>query len=200
MARPAPGPNGKRAPRRRAKRFRGPRFRVKYEGKTYTSPMPRLRRSAAVATLGLAMLASSASAAVPSGDGVIELSFTKGDTRNGTKVRLRILGDSIYYHRTIYAAGTTPRTSDQAAPMDIQRQRTLQGVMGELPRYPVFGSCYGEGMRYYLIETDKGKFYRSVPEQTGKCYLDEPSIFGLFEDLDDLLTPPGDPKAPNPAT
>jgi hypothetical protein len=162
--------------------------------------MPRLRLSVAAAALGLALFASCPSAAVPSGDGAIELSFTKGDTRNGTKVRLRILGDSIYYHRTIYAAGASPRESDQTAPMDIQRQRTLQGVMGELPRYPVFGSCYGEGMRYYLVETDKGKFYRSVPEQTGKCYLDEPSIFGLFEDLDDLLTPPGDPKATTPAS
>ena len=156
--------------------------------------MSRLPHSAGAAlALGLA-LASAPSAAVSSGDGAIELSFTKGDTHNGTKVRLRILGDSIYYHRTIYSADASPRESEQAAPLDIQRQRTLQGVMGELPRYPVFGSCYGEGMRYYLVETDKGKFYRSVPEQAGKCYLDEPSIFGLFEDLDDFLSPPGDPK------
>ncbi len=141
------------------------------------------------------MLAEPSSAATrPSGDSAIELSFTKGDTHNGTRVRLRILGDSIFYHRTLFAPGSAPRESDQALVLDIQRQRTLQGVMGELPRYPAFGSCYGEGMRYYLVETDKGKFYRSVPEQTGKCYLDEPSIFSLFEDLDDLLAPPGDQK------
>jgi hypothetical protein len=138
--------------------------------------------------------ASPLAAAKPPGNGAIELSFTKGDTHNGTRIRLRILGDSIYYDRTSYSPGAAPRESEQALALDIQRQRTLQGVMGELPRYPAFGSCYGEGMRYYMVETDKGKFYRSVPEQTGKCYLDEPSIFSLFEDLDDLLTPPGEPK------
>ena len=158
--------------------------------------MFRLLRSTRPALLlGAALLAESALAATkPPGDGAIELSFTKGDTHNGARIRLRILGDSIFYHRTVYAPGAAPRESEQALVLDIQRQRTLQGVMGELPRYPAFGSCYGEGMRYYLVETDKGKFYRSVPEQTGKCYLDEPSIFSLFEDLDDLLSPPGDPK------
>ncbi|MBW8888408.1 MAG: hypothetical protein JF616_11690 [Fibrobacteres bacterium] len=158
--------------------------------------MFRLLRSARPALLlGAALLAESSPAATkPPVDGAIELSFTKGDTHNGTRIRLRILGDSIFYHRTLYAPGAAPRESEQALLLDIQRQRTLQGVMGELPRYPAFGSCYGEGMRYYLVETDKGKFYRSVPEQTGKCYLDEPSIFSLFEDLDDLLAPPGDLK------
>jgi hypothetical protein len=145
-----------------------------------------------IVALGMALLG--AAAAAPARDGAIELSFIKGDTHNGSKVRLRILGDSIFYHRTLYAPGSAPRESELAAPLDIQRQRTLQGLMGELPRYPVFGSCYGEGMRYYLVETDKGKFYRSLPEQTGKCYLDEPGIFGLFEDLDDLMVPPGENK------
>lgn len=146
------------------------------------------------AVIGLALSAAVPAAPASQGDGAIELSFTKGDTHEGSKVRLRILGDSIFYHRIVYAPGAAPKETEQAVPMDIQRQRTLQGVMGELPRYPVFGSCYGAGMRYYLVETDKGKFYRSVPEQTGKCYLDEPGIFGLFEDLDDLLAPPGSPS------
>jgi hypothetical protein len=155
--------------------------------------MLRLPLSAFPALALCLALAGAAHAGAPA-DGAVELSFTKGDTHNGTKVRLRILGDSIFYHRTVYVPGAAPRESEQALPLDVQRQRTLQGVMGELPRYPAFGSCYGEGMRYYLVETDKGKFYRSVPEQSGKCYLDEPAIFGLFEDLDDLLAPPGENK------
>ena len=121
----------------------------------------------------------------------MELSFIKGDTRDGVKVSLRILGDSIHFRRTVYSPVAAPRESDSAFPLDVQRRRTLEGVMGELPRHPAFGSCFGKGMRYYLVETDQGKFYRSVPEMAGKCYLDEPGIFGLFEDLDDLFAPPG---------
>lgn len=126
--------------------------------------------------------------AVPSG--AVELSFIRGDTRNGVKVSLRILGDSIRYRRILYSPGAAPRQSESVFPLDIQRRRTLAGVMGELPRYPAFGSCFGKGMRYYLVETDTKRFYRSVPERAGRCYLDEPGIFGIFEDLDDLVSPP----------
>jgi hypothetical protein len=156
--------------------------------------MSRLPPPAGIARLAIGLLllgAAHATTPANSADaGAIELSFIKGDTRNGAKVRLRILGDSIYYHRTQYSPDAPPRTTEQAAPLDIQRERTLKILMGELPRYPTFGSCYGKGMRYYLVDTGKGKFYRSIPERAGKCYLDEPGIFGLFEDMDDLLTPP----------
>jgi hypothetical protein len=49
-------------------------------------------------------------------------------------------------------------------------------------------------MRYYMVETAEGRFYRSLPERAGKCYLDEPGIFSLFQDLDDLVAPPMDPE------
>jgi hypothetical protein len=159
-------------------------------------PLPGIARAAFV----LALFGTAHASAPADGAAALELSFIKGDTRDGTKVRLRILGDSIYYRRIVYAPGSAPRISDQALPLDIQRERTLKGLLGELPRYPAFGSCFGKGMRYYLVETGAGKFYRSVPERAGKCYLDEPGIFGLFEDLDDLLAPPGVPQDELPAS
>jgi hypothetical protein len=141
--------------------------------------------------LGLLLLGT-AHASPADLSGPVELSFIKGDTRDGSKVRLRILGDSIQYHRTLYVPDAPPRSTDQTFPLDIQRERALKVLMGELPRYPVFGSCYGKGMRYYLVDTGRSKFYRSLPENAGKCYLDEPGIFNLFEDLDDLIAPPAD--------
>lgn len=163
--------------------------------------MPRLRFASGIALLALGLLFSgTALAATPSAPiDSVELSFIKGDTRDGTRVRLRIQGDSIYYHLTRYSPEAAPQTSEQALPLDIQRNRTLKGLMGELPRYPSFGSCYGKGMRYYMIDTGKDKFYRSLPEHAGKCYLDEPGIFALFEDLDDLLAPPTNTPEDDPS-
>jgi hypothetical protein len=157
--------------------------------------MSRLRFPAGIASLALSLSLLGTAHAITQANGVgaVELSFIKGDTRDGSKVRLRILGDSIYFHRTVYSPDAPPQITDQAARLDIQRERTLKILMGEIPRYPTFGSCYGKGMRYYLVDTGKGKFYRSVPEHAGKCYLDEPGIFGLFDDLDEILTPPSSP-------
>ena len=157
--------------------------------------MPRFPSLAGLvwACLGLSTLGNTPANPPPAGDG-LELSFIQGDTRKGTQVKVRILGDSIYFRRTIYSPGATLQILDETAPLDVQRQRTLNGVLGELPRYPSFGSCYGKGMRYYLVETGKGRFYRSVPEHAGKCYLDEPGIFSLFEDIDDLLAPLAPPE------
>jgi hypothetical protein len=78
-------------------------------------------------------------------------------------------------------------------PLNAHRRMALKGVLGDLPHYPVFGSCFGKDMRYYMVETESGKFYRSLPERSGKCYTDQPGIWSLFQDLDDLLAPPGDP-------
>lgn len=154
--------------------------------------MSRLAPRAGIAPLALGLLLFGMAHVSSPAAGAIEMTFTKGDTRDGTKVRLRILGDSIHYHRTLYAPDAPPQSTDQTIPLDIQRERTLKVLMGEIPRYPIFGSCYGKGMRYYLVDTGTSKFYRSVPANAGKCYLDEPGIFNLFEDLDDLLSPPTD--------
>jgi hypothetical protein len=122
----------------------------------------------------------------------VTMSFTKGDTRNGSKVTLRILGDSLYYSEVTYYPNAAPLESRKSIILNGHRRKALNGVMGELPRYPSFGSCYGRDMRFYMVETAQGKFYRSVPERSGKCYLDEPGIWSLFQDLDDLLVPPTD--------
>lgn len=138
-----------------------------------------------------ACLAIPAMANASSPEGVI-MSFTKGDTRNGTKVELRILGDSVHYREVTYSPNAAPLESRKTILLNGHRRKALNGVMGELPRYPAFGSCYGRDMRFYMVETAQGKFYRSVPERSGKCYLDEPGIWSLFQDLDDLLRPPED--------
>ena len=80
-----------------------------------------------------------------------------------------------------------------------QRRRALLGVMGELPRYPSFGTCFGKDMRFYMVETEAGKFYRSLPERAGKCYVDEPGIWSLFQDLDELVAPPTEPEYREPS-
>jgi hypothetical protein len=120
-----------------------------------------------------------------------EMSFTKGDTREGSRIRLRIVGDSVYYHRTEYHESKAHETY-QVIRINAARQGALKRVMGQVPRYRVFGSCWGEGMRYYMIDTPQGKFYRSVPESAGSCFADEPGIFSLFDDIDTLLEPPLD--------
>jgi hypothetical protein len=122
---------------------------------------------------------------------VTEMTFTKGDTREGSQVKLRFVGDSVYYHRTEYHASKA-RETYQAIRINAARQGALKRVLGELPRYRVFGSCWGEGMRYYLLDTPEGKFYRSLPESSGGCYSDEPGILSLFDDIDTLLEPPLD--------
>lgn len=160
----------------------------------WSSNIPRRLFAAGLFLLG------AAHAAMAAGNGDIVLSFLKGDTREGSKVELRIRGDSVEYNRTVYSPGASPARDSRRVYLGIQRRRTLAEVMGELPRYPAFGSCFGAGMRYYLVETDKGRFYRSLPESAGKCYPDEPSVFSLFEDLDDLLAPPAEREAGAPAS
>jgi hypothetical protein len=131
----------------------------------------------------------------PPQPGPVEMSFMKGDTRNGSKVHLRIVGDSLFFRETTYSTDADPLESNKTILLHGQRRRALMGVMGELPRYPSFGSCYGKDMRFYMVETAEGKFYRSLPERAGKCYTNEPGIWSLFQDLDDLLAPPADPAS-----
>lgn len=121
-----------------------------------------------------------------------ELNFTKGDTREGAKVRIRVIGDSLHYSRTTYAPGRDAIRTSRSGPLDIRRKIALKRIMGDLPQYRVFGSCFGKDMRYYLIDTPSGKFYRSVPGRSGRCYTDEPGIWSLLEDLDTFITPPDD--------
>jgi hypothetical protein len=119
-----------------------------------------------------------------------EMQFTKGDTRKGAKVRIRVLGDSVHYDRTVYEPGRAAVQSSESAPLDVRRRIALRRIMGDLPRFRVFGSCFGEGMRYYMIDGPAGRFYRSVPERSGRCYTDEPGIWSLLEDLDSFISPP----------
>jgi hypothetical protein len=123
----------------------------------------------------------------------VEMSFKKGDTRNGSQIRLRIAGDSLYYSEVTYYPNSNPLETRKAIKLNSVRRKALNEVMGELPRYSPFGTCYGKGMRFYMVETAAGKFYRSLPERSGKCYSEEPDIWSLFQDLDELLTPPEDP-------
>jgi hypothetical protein len=121
-----------------------------------------------------------------------EMAFTKGDTRDGSKIHLRVVGDSLYFRETIYAPDAAPKESRKTLYLYGRRRRALLGVLGDLPRHPGFGTCYGKDMRFYMVETPAGNFYRSLPEQAGKCYVDEPGIWSLFRDLDDLLSPPAE--------
>lgn len=123
----------------------------------------------------------------------IAFSFMKGDTRNGTKIQIRIVGDSLQYRETVYRPSESPVETRKSALMNSYRRKALKSVMGDLPRYPAFGTCFGKGMRYYMVETEGHKFYRSLPERAGKCYTEEPGIWSLFEDIDDLMRPPLDP-------
>ncbi len=122
----------------------------------------------------------------------MEMSFMKGDTRNGSKIHLRIVGDSLYYSEVAYRPDAGPLETRKALLLGGNRRKALNGVLGELQRYSPFGTCFGRDMRFYMVETAAGKFYRSLPERSGKCYTDEPGIWSLFQDLDDLLTPPDD--------
>ncbi len=126
--------------------------------------------------------------------GTAEMSFMKGDTRKGSRVQLRIVGDSLFYRETTYSPEASPVESLKRIFLHGHRRRALLGVMGELPRYPAFGTCFGKDMRFYMVETEAGKFYRSLPERAGKCYLDQPGIWSLLEDLDDLIAPPTEPE------
>lgn len=126
-----------------------------------------------------------------------EMKFTKGDTREGAQVSIRVAGDSLHYSRTDFAPGRDAALSSRSEPLDARRKSALKRILGELPRFQVFGSCFGKGMRYYLIDTPAGRFYRSLPERAGRCYADEPGIWTLFEDLDSFLAPPGDPEDPD---
>ncbi|MDB5047590.1 MAG: hypothetical protein JWO30_661 [Fibrobacteres bacterium] len=123
----------------------------------------------------------------------VEMSFMKGDTRNGSKVHIRIVGDSLFYREVTYYPNTAPLESRKTMQLNVHRRKALNGVLGDLPRYPAFGTCFGRDMRFYMVETPTGKFYRSLPERSGKCYMDEPGIWSLLQDLDDLLAPPSDP-------
>ena len=134
-----------------------------------------------------------------SAKGSVEMSFMKGDARNGSRVNLRIVGDSLYYRETIYTPSASPVETRKRLFLYGQRRRALLGVMGELPRYSSFGTCFGKDMRFYMVETAAGKFYRSLPERAGKCYMDEPGIWSLFQDLDDLLSPPTEPEYHEPS-
>ncbi len=123
----------------------------------------------------------------------IEFTFVKGDSRNGARVQVRIEGDSLHYRVTSFSPNQPPVQTLQSVHMNGHRKISLKNVLGELPRYPAFGTCFGKGMKYYLVETPEGKFYRSLPERAGRCYSDEPGIWSLFQDLDDLMVPPSDP-------
>ncbi|HKP98005.1 MAG TPA: hypothetical protein VJ385_19895 [Fibrobacteria bacterium] len=152
----------------------------------------RLAKCRFVFSLSLAALGGLDSA-IAADPGPVEMSFMKGDTRNGSKVHIRVLGDSLYYREVTYYPNSAPLESRKAMLLSGPRRKALKSVMGELPRYPTFGSCFGKDMRFYMVETAGGKFYRSLPGRAGKCYPDEPDIWSLFQDLDDLLAPPGDP-------
>jgi hypothetical protein len=145
-------------------------------------------------TLALTMLAASNARCRPLQDGkpITELTFTKGDTREGTRVRLRFIGDSVFYERVEFHPDRLPLETSQSMRINGARSGALKRLMGELPRYRTFGSCWGEGMRYYMVTTADGKFYRSLPERSGRCFTDEPGIFSLFDDMDTLLEPPLD--------
>lgn len=123
----------------------------------------------------------------------VEFSIMKGDTRNGLKIQIRIIGDSLQYFETVYRPWQAPLESSKSAPLTSHRRNTLNSVMGNLPRHPPFGTCFGKGMRFYMVETAGRKFYRSLPEQAGKCYTEEPGIWMLFQDLDDLMAPLSEP-------
>lgn len=122
-----------------------------------------------------------------------EMQFTKGDTRQGSKVRIRVADDSVHYSRTVFEPGKDAVESKLSAPLDIRRKIALRRIMGDLPQYRVFGSCFGKDMRYYLIDTPAGKFYRSMPERSARCFSDEPGIWSLLEDLDTFIAPPDAP-------
>jgi hypothetical protein len=154
-------------------------------------------------TLAALMLASAAaSAGAAGGSGAtaareapapLEFSFTKGDTREGSKVRIRVVGDSLHYSRTLYRAGRDAVHSDLRAPLDARRRIALRRIMDEMPRFRVFGSCFGKGMRFYMVDTPEGRFYRSLPERAGLCFPEEPGIWALFEDLETFMAPPETP-------
>ncbi len=119
-----------------------------------------------------------------------EMTFMKGDTREGSKIHIRVVGDSLHFRETIYSPDAPPKESSRTIYLYGQRRRAFMGVIGDLPRYPAFGTCFGKDMRFYMVETATGKFYRSLPERSGKCYADEPGIWSLFQDLDDLMSRP----------
>lgn len=160
-------------------------------------PEVSILRFAAATFIGLGFSAanppeSALSAAPMAISAPMELSFIKGDTRNGSRVRIRVAGDSLHYRKTEFSPGNAPLETNSSARLDPARRKTLRNVMAELPRYPVFGSCHGKDMRYYMVETAEGNFYRSLPEHIGKCYQDQPGIWSFFQDLDILITPPSD--------
>ncbi len=121
------------------------------------------------------------------------MTFIKGDSHNGSRIKVEIEKDSLRYQVTTYSPNVAPLQTEITVPLTAHRRISLKNVQGELPRYPSFGSCFGKGMKYYMVETSEGKFYRSLPERAGRCYSDEPGIFSLFQDLDDLMAPPADP-------
>ncbi|GEM_PF-2507834 len=123
----------------------------------------------------------------------VEFTFVKGDSRNGSRIQVRIEGDTLRYRVTTFSPNKAPVQTLQSVHMSVHRKISLKSALGELPRYPAFGSCFGKDMKYYLVETPQGKFYRSLPEHAGRCYSDEPGIWSLFQDLDDLMVPPSDP-------
>jgi hypothetical protein len=122
----------------------------------------------------------------------VEFTFIKGDSHDGSRVNVFIEGDSLHYNVTTFSPDAPPVHSLRSVRLNPHRRISLKNVLGELPRYPSFGTCYGKGMKYYLVETPEGKFYRSLPEDVGRCYTDEPGIWSLFQDLDDLMVPPSE--------
>lgn len=142
---------------------------------------------------GIKAMTPALTAALPG----FELNFTKGDTREGSQVRIRVAGDSLHYSRTDFAPGRDAARSFRSEPLDSRRKLALKRILGELPRFQVFGSCFGKGMRYYLIDTPGGRFYRSLPERSGRCFTDEPGIWPLLDDLDTFMTPPEEGEDPD---
>ena len=128
----------------------------------------------------------------------VEFTLIKGDTRQGSKIHVRIEGDSLHYRRTEYGDPAGPVETSQSVRLDARRKISLKNLLGDLPRLRTFGSCFGEGMRYYLVETPVGKFYRSLPERTSRCFSDEPDVWPMLENLEDLLAPPEVDEAPKP--
>lgn len=154
--------------------------------------MGSARRLSTLVSALACLAATDAVARPPRDGGPTQMTLIKGDTHEGFKILLRIDGDSAHYHRTEYRPSESARETRVSIQINGARRGAFKRVLGTLPHYRTFGSCWGKEMRFYLVESPGGKFYRSLPERSGRCYTDEPGIFSVFDDLETLLEPPMD--------